>query len=127
MRKVMIFGVFEDAKNYTPFLRRAREEGEYLIVVVMQDHIVRHLFGHEPKINFIERFEKLCRTGGIQKVVMGGGNASLVNLVRRYRPDAVLFAADQKLLREDLVDGLAKDAHKPIIRAVDEVETTHTP
>lgn len=103
MKKVLVFGIFDGIhKGHRDFFREAKTYGDYLIAVVAQDHIVEHLLGVPPKINFADRFAHLETVDEVDKVAIGEPIASVADLVTRYRADAVVFAADQELLREDL-------------------------
>ena len=113
----MIFGIFDGTHQaHEKLLHEARAEGDYLIVAVAQDHIVEHLYGRLPLVNFTERFEELKKMDGVDEVVIGSGGPSLGKLIVRYAPDVVVFAANQKLLKEDLVRELPRLGRRPIIR-----------
>ncbi len=103
MRKVMVFGVFDGIHDgHRHFLKEAKTLGDYLIVVVAQDHIVRHLKGQEPQLNLAERFEHLKKEDGVDEVVIGDAELSSYEIVKKYRPDIIALGYDQDLLKEDL-------------------------
>ena len=119
----MIFGVFDGAHaSHEKLFHEARIEGDYLIAVVAQDHIVNHLYGSLPRVNFTERFEELKKMDAVDEVVIGSNGPSLIGLVRRYAPDVVVFAANQKLLKEDFMRELPRLGRRPIIRDLENSE-----
>ena len=102
MKRVMIFGIFDGIhKGHRDFFRAAKEYGDYLIAVVAQDHIVEHIYGKLPKVNLADRFAHLEREDEVNQIVIGEPTASVVNLVKRYEPNALIFSTTQELLHED--------------------------
>ncbi len=123
MRKIMIFGVFDGPhESHDTLLAEVRRHGDYVSTVVAQDHVVEHLFERAPRINFVERFEELMRTDGVDEVIIGSAGVSLRALVLRHRPDIVAFAADQKILKDDFLRELPKMSHRPVIRDLENIE-----
>jgi len=103
MKKVMAFGVFDGIhEGHRHFLKEAKALGDYLIVVVAQDHIVKHLKGHEPQLNLSERFEHLEREDAVDEVIIGDAELSTYEVVKKYRPDVIALGYDQTLLKKDL-------------------------
>jgi FAD synthetase len=103
MRKVMVFGVFDGVhEGHRHFLKEAKALGDYLVVAVAQDHIVRHLKGHEPQLSIADRFEHLQNEDGVNEVVIGDADLSVYEVVKQHRPDVVALGYDQMLLKEDL-------------------------
>jgi FAD synthetase len=76
--------------------------GDYLVVAVAQDHIVRHLKGHEPQLSIADRFEHLQNEDGVDEVVIGDADLSVYEVVKQHKPDVVALGYDQMLLKEDL-------------------------
>jgi FAD synthetase len=108
-KKVMVFGVFDGIhEGHRHFLKEAKRLGDYLIVVVAQDHIVAHLKGHFPNINIAERLEHLRLEDGVDEVVIGDRELSTYEVVKKYRPDIIALGYDQTLLKEDLERNLHK-------------------
>lgn len=113
MKKVMIFGIFDGIhEGHGAMIKEAKTYGDYLIVVVAQDHIVEHLTGKLPNTNLAVRFEHLAKQDGVDKVVIGDAEHSTWNIVKRYKPDVVAFANDQNLLKEDFERHVDKLAYK---------------
>lgn len=109
MKKVMIFGVFDGVhEGHRHFLKEAKALGDYLIVVIAQNHIVEHLKGHAPALDIVGRFEHLQREDGVDEVVVGDAELSTYEVVKKYRPDIIALGYDQQLLKEDLEKSRAK-------------------
>jgi FAD synthetase len=109
MKKVMAFGVFDGVhEGHRHFLKEAKALGDYLIVVVAQNHIVRHLKGHEPQLDLAERFAHLQREDAVDQVVIGDTELSVYEVVKQHKPDIIALGYDQTLLKEDLERNRAK-------------------
>ena len=116
MIKVMVFGTFDGLHDgHRAMLQEAKSFGDYLLVVVAQDHIVEHLKGHLPKKNLVERFEHLQKADGVDKVVIGDAETSTWKVVKRYHPNIIGIGHDQQLLRENLEKNMPKLRPKPEI------------
>lgn len=103
MKKVMVFGVFDGVhEGHRHFFREAKKLGDYLIAVVAQDHIVRHIKSREPQLNLAERFAHLKEEDGVDEVVIGDADLSVYEVVKQQRPDVIALGYDQSLLKEDL-------------------------
>lgn len=103
MKKVMVFGVFDGLhKGHEHFLREARGHGDYLVVVLAPDNIVRTLKGREPNHNLAERMEHLKALDAADEVVAGDPELSGWEVIKKYRPDIIALGYDQDALKEDL-------------------------
>ena len=103
MKKVMVFGTFDGIhEGHRAFFKEAKSHGDYLMAVVAQDHVVKHLKGHLPAINLEERFHLLDAEDGVDEVIVGDPTVGTRNVVREYRPEVVAVGYDQDLLRENL-------------------------
>lgn len=119
----MVFGVFDGLHDgHKEFLKEAKKYGEYLIVVVAQDHIVNHLKGHEPKLNVGDRLAHLEKIDGVDEVIIGDRELSTWEVVKKYQPDVVVFGYDQDTLRENFLHWLktyqstsASDRYYPVM------------
>ncbi len=109
MRKVMVFGTFDGLHDgHRAMLQEAKHLGDYLMVVVAQDHMVDHLKGHLPNKNFAERFEHLENQDGVDKVLIGDPIRCEWNVVTREKPDIIAIGHDQDMLKKDLEDALPR-------------------
>ncbi len=119
MKKVMVFGTFDGLhEGHRAFLEEARAEGDYLIAVVAQDHIVERLKGHLPKLNLASRFEALNKEDGVDEVVAGDTHLGVWEVVKNYKPDVIAVGYDQNALKEDLKNHLDELGYKPEIKVM---------
>lgn len=103
MRKVMVFGVFDGLHNgHRAFLKEAKSHGDYLIVVLAQDHIVERLKGHLPEINLAGRLEHLKKEDGVDEVIIGDSELGVWEVVKKHQPQIIAVGHDQQLLKESL-------------------------
>jgi FAD synthetase len=103
MKKVMVFGVFDGVhEGHRHFLREARALGDYLVVVIAQDHIVEHLKGHAPKLDMSERFLHLRNEDNVDEIIIGDHELSTWEVVKTHQPDIIAIGYDQRPLKEDL-------------------------
>lgn len=112
----MVFGVFDGIHGgHLEMLKEAKGYGDYLIVVVAQDHIVKHLKGEYPRVNLLERFKHLSNVDGVDKVVVGDAHLSSWQVVKRYEPNVIAVGYDQDALKADLEKNLSQLKQKPEI------------
>ncbi len=101
-RKVMVFGTFDSLhKGHEFFLKEAKKQGDYLVVVVARDRTVRGVKGKLPAQNEDERKSGVDRTGIADKVLLGSLDDKY-EVIRDVRPDVICLGYDQKLF----IDGL---------------------
>lgn len=103
-------------------LKEAKSLGDYLIVVVAQDHIVEHLKGVLPTIKLTERFEHIQNVDGVDKVLIGDAHLSTWQVVKRYQPDIIAIGYDQEMLKRDLEKHLTKIGYQPEIKKLSSFE-----
>jgi FAD synthetase len=124
MKKVMVFGVFDGLHDgHRAFLKEAKNYGDYLIVAMAQDHIVEHLKGHLPKIDFSKRFEELKKEDGVDEVVIGDSELSTYEVVKKYHPDVIALGYDQSILKEDIEKNIGKLGYQPEIKTMKAFES----
>lgn len=127
MKKVMAFGVFDGVHGgHREFLRQARMLGDYLIVVVAQDHIVQELKGKTPVKNIEERFEHLRDADGVDMVAIGDHDSNTWEVVKKHKPDIIAIGHDQQVLMDELNHDLPKFGLYPELRML-EVYEKNTP
>src|SRR5687768_15036318 len=123
MKKVMVFGVFDGFhEGHEVFLTEAKKLGDYLIAVVAQDHLVRHLIGTSARGNLSDRFEELQKSDGVDEVVIGDFELATWKTVERYHPDVVAFGKDQTTLAEDMRDHMSKLSYHPSLVTLNSFE-----
>ena len=123
MAKVMVFGAFDGLHaGHRALLREAKTFGDYLVVVVAQNAIISRLKGHNPKYDIGERLAYLQAENGVNEVVAGDARLSTSEVVKKHKPDVVVFGYDQVLMKEDFEGRLDKLGVKPIIKVASSFE-----
>lgn len=103
MKKVMVFGVFDGLHDgHRDLFRQAKERGRYLIAVVAQDRIVEFLKGRLPKRSLAQRIEDLQKEKLVDEVALGDAELSGYEVVKKHKPDIIVFGYDQDELKKDL-------------------------
>ena len=100
MKKVLVGGVFDILHGgHEFFLRKAKENGDYLVVVVASDKTAAE---KRPPVHIqMERMENLKKLG-IADEVVAGGEGNFMTIVEQTKPDVVVFGHDQDSLLERL-------------------------
>ncbi len=123
MKKVMVFGVFDGLHDgHRRMLKEAKALGDYLVVVVAQNHIVEHLKGHQPRLDLAERFAHLEAEDGVDQVLVGDAEHGTWEVVKNNKPDVIALGYDQATLKDDLESHLDKFDPKPEIVVLDAYE-----
>jgi len=123
MKRVMVFGVFDGVhEGHRAFLREAKTQGEYLIVVVAQDAVVEMLKGHRPKWNILDRVEHLRKEDGVDEVVAGDGDLGEWFVLETYKPDVIALGYDQDALKSELEKYLETKDWQPELKVMQSFE-----
>jgi FAD synthetase len=105
---VMAFGTFDIFHaGHEFYLKKAKELGEYLIVVISRDKTVRQIKGHAPAHSEHKRAAAIRKTGIADKVLLGYHDDKHKVLLK-YRPEVIALGYDQfvftQMLRKTLID-----------------------
>lgn len=112
----MVFGVFDGLHDgHRAMLKEAKSYGDFLVVVVSQDHIVQHLKGYRPKLNLPERMAHLRAEDYVDEIVIGDKELGTWEIVKRRRPDIIVCGYDQQSLKENLEEHFDKIGYEPRI------------
>ena len=102
MKKVMCFGTFDGVhKGHKYYLSKAKELGDFLVVVVALDETVRQTKNREPHYPADERAAQLQQLGFVDKVVIGNPGDKL-KVVDDEKPDAICLGYDQTFFTYNL-------------------------
>ncbi len=101
MKKVLVGGVFNLIhKGHEFFLRKSKEYGDYLIVVVASNRTA-YLTKKYPILDQRTRKKNLEATGIADKVVIGD-EIDFMKVVRREKPNVIVLGHDQKMSEKEL-------------------------
>lgn len=100
-RKVLAGGVFNIIhKGHELFLRRAREKGDFLVVVIASDETAGKSKEY-PLKSQEERKKNVESLGIADKVIIGDPDNFMVP-VRNERPDLIVLGYDQEMTESEL-------------------------
>ncbi|MFH1189044.1 MAG: adenylyltransferase/cytidyltransferase family protein [bacterium] len=109
-RKVIAFGVFDGFHDgHKHFLYEASRQGDFLIVVVARDEVVRHLKNCSPQYSLKERVAALEDTEIADMVIPGDRKIGSWQVLRHERPHIVATGYDQFLIRKSIEDVFTPD------------------
>ncbi len=101
-KKVMVFGTFDILHpGHINFLNQARKYGDFLIVSLARDQIVRKIKGRKPLHSEQDRKISLRAIKFVDKVVLGSKSDYLGHIVKE-KPDVIALGYDQKEFTEGL-------------------------
>lgn len=124
----MIFGIFDGLhEGHRKLLREAKNLGDYLVVVVAQNHIVEQLKGSQPRLDLAERFAHLESEDGVDQVLVGDEEQGTWQVIKANHPDVIALGTDQKTLKADLESHLNEFNPKPEIVTLDTYEPNPQP
>ncbi len=108
VKKILVGGVFNLIhKGHIFFLKKAKEFGDYLIVVIASNRTAC-LTKKYPVIDQRIRKKNLEALGIADKVVVGG-EMDFMNVVRKERPNVIVLGHDQKMSEKELKKILIKE------------------
>lgn len=106
MKKVIVFGTFDIFhKGHMSFLRQAKKHGDYLLVVIARDRIVKKVKGKLPRNTERERLKTIVISGLADKVVLGHLR-DMYATIKKYKPDVICLGYDQTAFVDKLEEKL---------------------
>ena len=108
MRKVMVFGTFDNLHpGHLDFFAQAKKYGDYLIVVVARDINVKKYKGAPPAFSENARRKIVQKAKNVDKAVLGY-KQNRFKIIKELKPDVVCLGYDQKMeieiLRQKLIE-----------------------
>jgi len=101
-KKIMVFGTFDILhKGHSSFLKQARAEGDYLLVVLARDKTVKEVKDIGPLNNEQRRFRVLEESDLVDEVVLGGVSDKY-EIIAEHKPDVICLGYDQKFFIDNL-------------------------
>ncbi|MBI4050457.1 MAG: FAD synthase [Candidatus Doudnabacteria bacterium] len=108
MKRVMVFGTFDILHpGHIYFLRQARKYGDFLIVSLARDPIVKKIKGRKPLHSEKDRADMLKSLKLVNKVVLGSKKDYIGHIVKE-KPDVIVLGYDQRAFTEGLKGKLAE-------------------
>ncbi|NIO20452.1 MAG: adenylyltransferase/cytidyltransferase family protein [Candidatus Aenigmarchaeota archaeon] len=108
VKKVLVGGVFNLVHpGHVFFLKKAKELGNYLIVVVANNRTA-HLTKKYPIVDQKIRKRNIEKLGIVDKVVVGD-RIDFMNVVRKEKPNVIVLGYDQKINEKELNKMLTKE------------------
>lgn len=99
---VMAFGTFDFFHaGHEFYLKKAKELGEYLVVVIARDKTVRQIKGIAPTHSERKRAATIRKSGLADKVILGS-NWDKHKVLLKYRPAVVALGYDQFVFTQKL-------------------------
>jgi FAD synthetase len=106
-KKVLVGGVFNIVHlGHVFFLKKAKDMGDYLIVVIANDKTARRTkrYAVHSQNERKKNIEKL----GIADKVLIGDESDFMKVVRKEKPDIIVLGHDQKMSEAELREMLAQ-------------------
>jgi len=121
MKKVLIFGTFDLLHaGHIEFIKKAKEMGDYLIVILNSDKSIEKRKGRKPIFIYSERKKILSAIKFIDEIIAGPNKEtldSINNLIQRIVPDVIVLSSKQKVNKRE-IDDLKKRGIFPKIRII---------
>ena len=106
MKRVMIFGTFDVFhQGHIDFLKQARREGDFLMVVVARDKTVVKIKKQKPK-NKEQKRKQILENSHLADEVILGNLGDKYAIIKKYRPDIICLGYDQKAFVDKLKEKL---------------------
>lgn len=101
--KVVVFGIFDGIHNgHRSLFARAKEYGDYLVVIVGRDKSCLELKQKKPENSEEKRRELVEKEENVDEAVLGDKELSTYKVLQEIDPDVVCLGYDQEELSQDL-------------------------
>jgi len=102
----MVFGTFDIFhKGHESFLKQARQEGDFLIVVIARDKTVAKIKKQKPR-NQEQKRKRILENSHLADKVTLGNLGDKYAIIKKYQPDIICLGYDQKTYVDKLKDKL---------------------
>lgn len=121
----MVFGVFDRLHpGHISFLEQAAGLGDELVVAVARDSIVQKLKQRTSIESEHLRVNRVKDMTCVTRAILGDEQLSSYDVIKVHQPDIICLGYDQKWIKQDIEDQMAKgllpqiqlcvaDAHEP--------------
>jgi FAD synthetase len=108
MKKVMVFGTFDIVHfGHLHMLKKAKEYGDTLMVVVSRDKNVELVKGMGPMHSQEERLEFISHIDLVDNAILGH-ETDVYQVIRDEKPDVIALGYDQKAYIDKLASEISK-------------------
>jgi FAD synthetase len=115
MKTVMVFGSFDVLHpGHLYFLKKAKQFGDNLIVVIARDSTIEKIKGKKPKYNERERQEHINDLDYVDKAVLGY-ETDYYEIIDDINPAVICLGYDQDSFTKDLDKEMEKRRMNPKI------------
>ena len=95
MRKVIAFGAFDVLHlGHVHFLERAKKLGDYLVVVIARDSVIRKVKNHEAVFNEKERRHLVSSLKCVDRAILGDKKNTIIPILNE-KPQIIALGYDQ--------------------------------
>lgn len=112
--KVLVFGTFDVFHGgHINFLKTAKRQGNFLVVVVARDKTVGTVKGRLPINKEESRLEKIKKSGLADEVILGGLKNKYA-VIKKINPDVICIGYDQSAFVDKLEENLFANGFKNV-------------
>ena len=112
-KRVLVFGTFDLIHpGHIYFLKKAKKQGDALIVIIARDQTVKRIKKKKPLYNEDQR-KKQVKDLKIADKVFLGNRIDKYRIIRKYSPDIICLGYDQKHFVDGLIKIIGKFEKKP--------------
>ena len=111
--KILVFGTYDLLhEGHKFFLKRAKEYGDYLTVIVARDKTVKIIKGFYPDNDENLRLKNIQELNIVDKAILGNEDNDKYKIIEKIKPEVIIIGYDQtafvETLNEELISrGLA--------------------
>lgn len=96
LKKVMVFGAFDILhQGHEYFLKKSKEKGEYLIVIVGRDLTIKKVKGNLPYKKEKDRLKNILNLKFVDKAELGNKD-DIFKPIKKHNPNIICLGYDQK-------------------------------
>ncbi|MFC1749047.1 adenylyltransferase/cytidyltransferase family protein [Pseudomonadota bacterium] len=118
-RVVMAFGTFDFFHaGHEFYLSKAKELGDYLIVIISRDQTAKQIKGDFPVHNERKRAKTVKQSGFPDKVIIGD-HKNKYKVIEKFRPDVIALGYDQFVFTQKLNKTLIDLRLNTVIKRMD--------
>ena len=119
MKTVMCSGTFDIVhQGHLYYFSESRKYGDRLVVVVARDSTSEKIKGKKPVNNERKRLDSVRTLSLVDKAVLGR-EGDIFEILNEIKPDVICLGYDQKILKDEVEEGLKKRNLKSEVVRID--------